>query len=216
MPTTGMFDDGWDAMRERVFARQKELGWIPADAALNPRPEGIAAWDDIPADQRGFQTRLMELFAGFVQDADEQAGRIVDEIEAQGQLDNTIVIYIFGDNGASAEGQNGTISELLAQNNIPNTTEQQLAALERLGGLEVLGSPVTDNMYNAGFAWAGNTPVQIHQADCLGFRRHPQPDGDFLARRDRARFDPPHRSSITSTTSRRRSTKSSGSRRRRS
>ena len=171
----GLFDAGWDAMRERVFAKQKELGWIPADTVLNPRPEGIVAWEDIPADQRSFQTRLMELFAGFVQDADEQAGRIVDEIEAQGQLDNTIVIYIFGDNGASAEGQNGTISELLAQNNIPNTTEQQLAALKRLGGLDVLGSPVTDNMYNAGFAWAGNTPFKYTKliASDFGGTRNP-------------------------------------------
>ncbi len=171
----GMFDDGWDAMRERVFARQKDIGWIPADTVLNPRPDGIAAWDDIPAEQRPFQTRLMELFAGFVQDADVQAGRILDEIAAQGEADNTIVIYIFGDNGASAEGQNGTISELLAQNNIPNTTEQQLAALDRLGGLEALGSPVTDNMYNAGFAWAGNTPFKYTKliASDFGGTRNP-------------------------------------------
>lgn len=171
----GMFDDGWDAMRERVFARQKELGWIPADTVLNPRPEGIAAWEDIPAEERPFQTRLMELFAAFTEDADVQAGRIIDEIAALGELENTIVIYIFGDNGASAEGQNGTISELLAQNNIPNTTEQQLAALERLGGLEVLGSPVTDNMYNAGFAWAGNTPFKYTKliASDFGGTRNP-------------------------------------------
>jgi arylsulfatase A-like enzyme len=171
----GKFDDGWDAMRERVFAKQKELGWIPADTDLTPRPEGIKAWDDIPAAERPFQTRLMELFAGFVQDGDEQAGRIVDEIAALGELDNTIVIYIFGDNGASAEGQNGTISELLAQNNIPSTIEQQLAALDRLGGLEVLGSPVTDNMYNAGFAWAGNTPFKYTKlvASDFGGTRNP-------------------------------------------
>ena len=74
--------------------------------------------------------------------------------------DNTIVFYIFGDNGSSAEGQRGTISELLAQNNIPNTIEQQLAALKELGGLEVLGSPKTDNMYHAGWAWAGSTPFK--------------------------------------------------------
>lgn len=171
----GRFDDGWDAMRERVFARQKDMGWIPADTVLNPRPDGIAAWDDIPAEQRPFQIRLMELFAGFVQDADVQAGRILDEIEALGEAENTIVIYIFGDNGASAEGQNGTISELLAQNNIPNTTEQQLAALDRLGGLPVLGSPVTDNMYNAGFSWAGNTPFKYTKliASDFGGTRNP-------------------------------------------
>ena len=73
----GKFDDGWDAMRERVYARQKALGWIPADTDLNSRPEGILPWDAIPQDQRAFQTRLMEVFAGFVEDADVQAGRIM-------------------------------------------------------------------------------------------------------------------------------------------
>jgi arylsulfatase len=81
----------------------------------------MASWDSIRADQRAFQTPLMELFAGFVQDADEPAGRVIGEIDREGLRDNTLVFYIFGDNGASAEGQNGTISELLAQNNIPTT-----------------------------------------------------------------------------------------------
>jgi len=116
----GKFDDGWDAYRERVFARQKQLGWIPADAQLTPRNPTMPAWDSIPGDQRAFQTRLMEVFAGFVEHVDVQAGRVIAELERQGIRDNTIVIYIFGDNGASAEGQNGTISELLAQNAIPN------------------------------------------------------------------------------------------------
>ena len=102
----------------------------------------------------------MEIFAGFVEHVDVQAGRVVDELERLGIRDNTIVIYIFGDNGASAEGQNGTISELLAQNGIPNTVEQQLAALDKIGGLDALGGPKTDSMYHAGWAWAGNTPFQ--------------------------------------------------------
>ena len=171
----GQFDDGWDAMRKRVFARQKELGWIPADTELNGRPEGILPWDAIPQDQRQFQTRLMELFAGFVEDADVQAGRIVAELDRQGKLDNTLVFYIFGDNGASAEGQNGTISELLAQNNIPSTVEQQMQVLDGLGGLDALGSPRTDNMYNAGFAWAGNTPFKYTKliASDFGGTRNP-------------------------------------------
>ena len=92
-----------------------------------------------------------------------------------------MVFYIFGDNGSSAEGQNGTISELLAQNQIPNTVEQQLAALDRIGGLDALGAPKTDNMYHAGWAWAGSTPFQSHQAGRLPFRRHPQPAGRLLA-----------------------------------
>jgi arylsulfatase A-like enzyme len=154
----GKFDDGWDKYRERVFARQKEKGWIPADAELTPRAETMQAWDDIPKAQRPFQRRLMEVFAGFLEHVDVQVGRILDELDRLGKTENTIVIYIFGDNGSSAEGQNGSISELLAQNGIPNTVEQQLEALEKLGGLAVLGSPKTDNMYHAGWAWAGNTP----------------------------------------------------------
>ncbi len=154
----GKFDDGWDAYRERVFARQKQLGWIPADTKLTPRAESMASWDSIPEAQRPFQRRLMEIYAGFVEHVDVQAGKVIDELDRLGIRDNTIVIYIFGDNGASAEGQNGTISELLAQNGIPNTIDQQLAALEKIGGLDALGSPKTDSMYHAGWAWAGNTP----------------------------------------------------------
>ena len=156
----GKFDDGWDAYRERVFARQKQLGWIPADTKLTPRNATMPSWDSIPESQRAFQRRLMEIYAGFVENVDVQAGRLIDELEQEGERDNTIVIYIFGDNGASAEGQNGTISELLAQNSIPNTVEQQIAALDKIGGLDALGSPKTDSMYHAGWAWAGNTPFQ--------------------------------------------------------
>jgi arylsulfatase len=117
----------------------------------------------------------MEVFAGFVEHVDVQVGRVVDELDRLGIRDNTIVIYIFGDNGASAEGQNGTISELLAQNGIPNTVEQQIAALDKIGGLEALGSPKTESMYHAGWAWAGNTPFQYTKliASHFGGTRNP-------------------------------------------
>lgn len=131
----GQFDDGWDALRERTFKRQKELGWIPADTELTPRADSLAAWASIPESQRPFQRRLMEVFAGLVEHADVQAGKVIDELDREGIRDNTIVIYIFGDNGSSAEGQQGSISELLAQNGIDNTVEQQLEALDKLGGL---------------------------------------------------------------------------------
>ena len=156
----GKFNDGWDALRESTFQRQKDTGWIPANAKLTPRAESMAAWDSIPASERPFQLRLMELFAGFTEHVDVQVGRIIDELERLGVRENTIVFYIFGDNGSSAEGQRGTVSELLAQNNIPNTMEQQLDALKGLGGLDALGGPKTDNMYHAGWAWAGNTPFR--------------------------------------------------------
>ena len=156
----GKFDDGWDAYRGRVFERAKSKGWIPADAKLTPRHETMPSWDSIPENERPFQRRLMEVAAGFAEHVDVQVGRVVDEIDRLGYGDNTLVLYIWGDNGSSAEGQDGTISELLAQNGIPSTIGQHMAALEQLGGLDMLGSPKTDPMYHAGWAWAGSTPYK--------------------------------------------------------
>jgi len=171
----GKFDDGWDAYRERVFKRQKAIGWVPETTELTPRAETMASWESIPEAQRPFQRRLMELFAGFVEHVDAQIGRLVDGLETLGVRDNTIIFYVFGDNGSSAEGQNGTISELLAQNMIPNTIEQQLAALDKIGGLEALGTAKTDNMYHASWAWAGDTPFRYTKlvASHFGGTRNP-------------------------------------------
>jgi len=156
----GKFDDGWDAYRERVFKRAKEQGWIPENAQLTPPHEKMPSWESIPEEERPFQRRLMEVAAGFAEHADAQAGRLIDEIERLGYGDNTLIFYIWGDNGSSGEGQNGTISELLAQNGIPSTIAQHMNALDALGGLDVLGSPLTDNMYHGAWAWAGSTPYQ--------------------------------------------------------
>jgi arylsulfatase len=156
----GKFDDGWDAYRERVFRRAKAKGWIPADAQLTPRDPTMAAWDSIPEDEKPFQRRLMEVAAGFTEHVDVQVGRLIDEVEALGYGENTLIFYVWGDNGSSSEGQNGTISELLAQNGIPTTIKQHIAALDELGGLDVLGTPLTDNQYHAGWAWAGSTPYK--------------------------------------------------------
>jgi len=156
----GKFDDGWDAYRQRVFRRQKRLGWIPPNTKLTPRADTMASWDSIPEGQRAFQRRLMEIFAGFAEHVDAQVGKLVDGLEELGVRDNTVIFYIWGDNGSSAEGERGSISELLAQNNIPNTVEQQMAVLEQLGGLPVLGTSKTDNMFHAGWAWAGSTPFR--------------------------------------------------------
>ena len=156
----GKFADGWDAYRERVHARQLEMGIIPPGTELTPRDETLASWDSVPAEQRAFQERLMELYAGFVEHTDTEIGRMLDGMAERGLTDNTLIFYIFGDNGSSAEGQQGTISELLAQNNIPNTIDQQLDALDRIGGIEALGTSATDNMYHAGWAWAGGTPFK--------------------------------------------------------
>jgi arylsulfatase A-like enzyme len=171
----GKFDDGWDAYRQRVYARQKALGWIPETAQLTPRDPTLAGWTDIPEAEKPFQRRLMEVFAGFVEHVDAQAGKLIDELDQLGLRENTLVFYIFGDNGSSAEGQNGTISELLAQNQISNTVEQQIAALDKIGGLDVLGSAKVDNMYHAGWAWAGDTPYRYTKliASYFGGTRNP-------------------------------------------
>ncbi|WP_246146478.1 sulfatase-like hydrolase/transferase [Rubripirellula lacrimiformis] len=171
----GKFDDGWDAYRDRVHKRQLKMGIIPPGTKLTPRDETMAAWDDIPAAQRDFQRRGMEIFAGFAEHTDTQVGRLVDGLEQRGLRDNTLIFYIWGDNGSSSEGQQGSISELLAQNGIPNTVEQQIAALDKIGGLDALGSPKTDNIYHAGWAWAGSTPFKATKlvASHFGGTRNP-------------------------------------------
>jgi len=156
----GKFSDGWDAYQKRVFERQKAMGWIPADTKLAPRPAGMPAWKDIPKDQRAFQERLMEVYAGFLEHTDVQVGRLIDELEAQGIRDNTLVIYILSDNGASAEGMEGSVAELNAQNGIPSTVAEHITVVEQLGGLKAIGGPRMDNMYHSAWAWAGDSPFR--------------------------------------------------------
>jgi len=157
----GKFSDGWDAYQERVFERQKEMGWIPADTKLAPRPEGMPAWEDIPEEERAFQERLMEVYAGFLEHTDVQVGKLIDELEARGIRDNTLVIYILSDNGASAEGMNGSVAELNAQNGIPTTVEEHIAVAKQLGGFDAIGGPKMDNMYHSAWAWAGDSPFRF-------------------------------------------------------
>jgi len=209
----GKFDDGWDAYRERVFTRAKEKGWIPANAQLTPRHETMPSWDSIPEDEKAFQRRLMEVAAGFAEHVDVQVGRVVDEIDKLGYGDNTLIFYIWGDNGSSSEGQGGTISELLAQNGIPTTIKQHIEALEEIGGLDVLGSPKTDPMYHAG----GPGPAAPHTRgpSCwprtLAAHVTRWPSG---GRPKSNPIRPQGRNSTTATTSSRPSTRSSASPRR--
>ena len=157
----GKFDEGWEALRTMTFAKQKELGWIPKDAVLNPLANNMQKWDDIPKSQREFQTRLMEIYAGFLEHTDVQYGKIVDEIERQGLLDNTLIIYINSDNGPSAEGMDGTISEFLSQNGMPSTIDQHIDVLNKTyGGIDALGGPKLDIRYHHGWAYAGASPFQ--------------------------------------------------------
>ena len=135
-----------------------------------------------------------------------RSGRIVDEVDRLGYGDNTLIVYIWGDNGSSAEGQNGTISELIAQNGIPTTIAQHIAALEELGGLDVLGSPKTDNSITPAGPGQGARLTRAPSSR-LALWRHPQPDGGALASEDQAGRNATRRNSTMSTILSRRSTK---------
>jgi len=157
----GKFDEGWEALRKLTFEQQKAMGWIPKDAVLNPLAKGMQAWADVPKSQQEFQTRLMEIYAGFLEHTDAQYGKIVDELEQQGLLENTLILYIFSDNGPSAEGMGGSISELLAQNVMPSTVAEQIEVLDKdYGGMDALGGPKLDVMYHHGWAYSGASPFQ--------------------------------------------------------
>ena len=157
----GKFDQGWDKLREETFARQKELGVIPADAELTPRNEAFPAWDDVPDKLKAFYARQMEVYAGYSENADYNVGRVIDAIEELGELDNTLILWIWGDNGASMEGTiTGSFNELTMQNGIPLTDEMQLQLAELYGGLDQWGAAIMDPHYSAAWAWAGNTPFQ--------------------------------------------------------
>ena len=153
----GQFDDGWDAQRDRTFARQHELGVIPDDAELTVRHDVIPAWDDMPDELKPVLAREMEVYAGFLEHTDFHVGRLVDAIEDLGILDDTLIYYIIGDNGASAEGTlNGAFNEMANFNG--------MAALETpefmISKMDELGSPSSYNHYAVGWAWAMDTPFQ--------------------------------------------------------
>jgi len=157
----GKFDQGWDKLREETFARQKALGVVPADAELTPRAAVFPAWDDVPETLKAFYARQMEVYAGFSENADHNVGRVLDAIEELGELDNTVIIWIWGDNGASMEGTvTGSFNEMTMMNGIPLTDEMQLQLAERFGGMDKWGAQIMDPHYGAAWAWAGNTPFQ--------------------------------------------------------
>jgi arylsulfatase len=153
----GRFDRGWDALREEIFARQKELGVIPPEAELTARHDDIPAWDDMPDDLKPALARQMEVYAGFLEHTDHHVGRLVDSIEELGILDDTLVYYIVGDNGASAEGSpQGTFNELFVFNGAFHLeTAESMAAR-----IDEFGTPTAYNHYAVGWAHALDTPYQ--------------------------------------------------------
>ena len=157
----GMFDQGWDKLREETFARQKQLGVIPAGTELTPRNAAFPAWSDLSDNLKTFYARQMEVYSGFSENADYNVGRVIDAIEDLGEIDNTLIVWIWGDNGASMEGTiTGSFNELTTQNGIPLTPEMQLQLSEQYGGLDQWGAPIMDPHYSAAWAWAGATPFQ--------------------------------------------------------
>ncbi|WP_363433174.1 arylsulfatase [Microbacterium sp. LWH3-1.2] len=153
----GKFAEGWDVQREKTFARQKELGVIPSDAALTPRHVEIPAWDDMPDELKPVLEREMEVYAGFMEHVDYHVGRVIDTIEDLGILENTLIYYIVGDNGASAEGTlNGAFNELANFNGMAALESAEFMASK----LDELGSPASYNHYAVGWAWAMDTPFQ--------------------------------------------------------
>ncbi|MCE5231248.1 arylsulfatase [bacterium] len=149
----GKFDMGWDKLREETLARQIELGVVPAGTKLAPKPSAIKDWDKLSDDEKKLFTRQMEVYAGFGEYADTEIGRLVDAIGDMGQLDNTLIFYIVGDNGASAEGGiAGMFNEMTYFNGVNETVESVLKHYDELGG------PSTYSHYAAGWAVAGDTP----------------------------------------------------------
>ena len=151
----GQFDQGWDRVREETLARQKALGVVPADTKLTPRPKEIEAWDSLTADQKRLYARHQEVFAGFLAHTDYHIGRLLDAIKQLPDADNTLVIYIAGDNGPSAEGSvTGTVNNIMTQHGIPDSVADQLKQIDEIGG------PLHENHYPVGWAWAGSSPFQ--------------------------------------------------------
>jgi arylsulfatase A-like enzyme len=151
----GKFDHGWDRQREITFARQLQRGVIPKGTQLTPRPQEIPAWDDQPADARRVYARLMENCAAYMEFTDHEVGRLIDSLAASGELDNTLVLYIVGDNGASAEGGlEGTFSELASLLGV------QLGLASTIKRIDEIGGPTSEPHVPVGWTWAMETPLK--------------------------------------------------------
>jgi arylsulfatase len=150
----GEFDMGWDEARKRIFERQKEIGIIPESTDLPPRDPDVPKWETLSEDEQRLYARMMEVYAGYLEHADHQIGRLLDYLERIGELDNTITVLV-SDNGASPDGrESGTVNEHFVFNMVPEDLETSLDAIDDLGG------PETYNHYPWGWAWAGNTPMR--------------------------------------------------------
>ncbi|NYT23683.1 arylsulfatase [Alcaligenaceae bacterium] len=154
----GAFDQGWDRVREEVFARQKAQGVVPADAELTPRPDFLPAWDSLPAEHQRLFARYMEAFAAMLAFFDHQIGRLFEHLRASGQLENTLIFFIQGDNGSdAAAGLTGAFFEQAQLNKMDEDLAYALAHIDDIGG------PRSYSKFPAGWAWAMNTPFQYYK-----------------------------------------------------
>ncbi len=170
----GKFDQGWDQLREETFARQKELGVVPADAELTPRDDAFPAWDDVPDKLKAFYARQMEVYAGFSENADHNVGRVIDAIDELGELDDTVIIWIWGDNGASMEGTvTGSFNEMTMQNGIPLTRRDAAPAGRAVRRSGQVGSPDHGPALRRRVGVGGQHAVQVGQAGRLAPRAAP-------------------------------------------
>jgi arylsulfatase A-like enzyme/uncharacterized membrane protein len=157
----GKFDQGWDAYREETLARQKKLGVVPEDTELSARPDLFPAWDSLNDDEKKLYARQMEVIAAYQENADWNVGRLLDAIDALGETDNTLVIYIWGDNGASMEGTlTGSFNETTFFNGEVLDATEMLGIIEKMGGIDEWGGFHTAPHYAAAWAHASNTPFQ--------------------------------------------------------
>ncbi|MGA9370940.1 MAG: sulfatase-like hydrolase/transferase [Solirubrobacterales bacterium] len=192
----GKFDDGWDRLREVIFERQKKLGIIPEDTELTERPDAFPAWDSLDDTAKALYARQMEVYCGYQENADYNVGRLLDAVEEMGDLDNTLIIWIWGDNGASLEGTTtGSFNELTFLNGLILDPQQQTELIEQYGGIEALGGPETAPHCAAAWAHACNTPFQWGKqiASHLGGTRDPM----VVAWPDRLKPDDENRTQFT-------------------
>ncbi len=172
----GQFDDGWDALRVKTLQRQKELGIVPPDTELTERPELFEAWDSLDDTAKKLYARQMEVYCGYQENTDWNVGRLLDSLEEMGDLDNTLIFYIWGDNGASMEGTTtGSFNELTFLNGLVLNAEQQTDLINQYGGMDALGGIHTAPHVAAAWAHASNTPFQWgkQSASHLGGTRDP-------------------------------------------
>ena len=183
-----LFDDGWNKLRETIFANQKRLGIMPANAKLTPWPKELPQWDSLSLDEKKLFIKQADVYGAYLAYADHEIGRVIQAVEDLGELDNTLIIYIGGDNGASAEGMlNGTPNEFTTFNGIAVPVKDQFL------WYPFWGSERTFPHFAAPWAWAMDTPVQVGEAGAVALRRDGPGHGHVLARphHGRGRHPPP-------------------------